>query len=85
MVVMLSSTLAVLLIICIVAAVKVVQILEHLKRITEKAENFADKAEVVSDMIQKTAGPLAIGRLVANIADSVFQSKRTKSDKKEKD
>lgn len=67
LVIILSSTLAILLIICIVAAVKTVQILNDVKRIVKKAESIADKAEAVGDFFKASAGPAAITKLLANI------------------
>lgn len=67
LVVTLSSVLAILLVVCIVAAIKVVQILNEVKRIVKKAESIADKAEAVGEFFQATAGPAAISKLIANI------------------
>ena len=65
----------------IIAVVKFIQILKALKRIAERAEHIADKAETLSDLFVKTSGPLAVGRLFAHLADSVFQ-KKSKSRRK---
>ncbi len=74
------------LVLAIAAAIKTIQILNHIKHITEKAESLADKAEAVGDFFQKSAGPLALVRLVAGMAESVFQKQRTKKTKsKEED
>lgn len=81
LVVILSSALALFLILAITATVITIQILNHIKRVAEKAEHIADQAEAVTDFFQKTAGPVAIGRFLTNIAEAVFQkgSKRSKS------
>ena len=82
LVIILSSTLALFLILSIVIAALVIQILRHLKRITEKAESIADKAEAVSAFFERGVGPMAIGRLIANISDAVFKSNKSKTTKK---
>ncbi len=77
LVVILSGTLAVFLILGIVATIIFIQILNHIKRLTEKAESIADKAEAVTSFFQASAGPAAIAKLLANIAQAVT-SKRKK-------
>lgn len=81
LVIILASALAVFLVLAIIAAVKIIQILDQIKRICEKAENLAEKAEAVGDFFQKSAGPIAIGRFVANMAETVFQKKQYKNSK----
>ena len=73
LVIILSVTLAIFLLVAIVALVKIIQILNHLKSISEKAEKLADTAESVGEFFKYSAGPVAIGRLISNIADSVFK------------
>lgn len=80
--VILASALAVFLILAIIATVKVIQILNHLKTISEKAEKLATTAESVGEFFKYTAGPAAIGKLLSNISEAVF-SRHNKS--KEKD
>lgn len=72
LVVVLASALAVFLILAIAATILTINILNHIKRIADKAESIADKAEAVSILFQKSAGPLAIGRLITNMAEAVF-------------
>jgi hypothetical protein len=62
-----SATLSIFLLVGIIAIVKSIKILNHIKSITEKAERIADNAEHVSDFFQKTAGPAAIAKLISNI------------------
>lgn len=75
LVVILSASLAVLLGLSIIAVVKIIQILNTIKSITDRAEVLTEKAEVIGNFVQKAAGPIAIGRLITNIADNVFQSR----------
>ena len=70
-----SITLTLFLIVGIMLAIKLVQILDHVRRITEKAEKIADNAESVSEFFQKTAGPAAITKLVANIVHTLKKKK----------
>ena len=81
LVVILSSMLAIFLILAIVATAKLIQVLDHLKSISEKAEKLANTAETVGDFFKYTAGPAAIGRLIANVSESVFKhhNKKDKS------
>ena len=53
LVIFLSTALAVLLVLSIVAVIKLIQVLNHIKRITAKAEDIADKAEAVGEFFQK--------------------------------
>ena len=74
LVIILSTTLAIFLILGIVALVKINKILKHIEYITAKAEKIADKAEAVGDFFQKTAGSTALVKLVSNIVNS-FKAK----------
>lgn len=78
--VILSTTLSLFLLVCIIATIKIIQILNDVKRIIKKAEDLADKAEAVGDFFKATAGPAALGKLVSNIIHSV-QQKKGKGDK----
>jgi len=80
-----SATLAGFLIAAIIALIKVNQILGDIRHIAKKAEKIADKADVVTEFFQKTAGPAAVAKLVANVVDSFHGSKygKHKSSKEE--
>lgn len=75
LVLILATTLAVFLILAIIAAVKINQILSQVQRITEKAERFADKAESVGEFFSAATGPAAIGKLIANMTDAMKNRK----------
>lgn len=85
LVIILASALAVFLVLAITATIITIQILNHIKRVAEKAENIADKAEAVTDFFQKSAGPMAIGRFLTNIADAVFQKRGNGKSKNSKE
>lgn len=78
LVVILSSALALFLLLAIVATVKIIQILNHLKSITEKAEHLADTAESVGEFFRYTAGPAAVAKFLSNITDTVFKHRKGK-------
>lgn len=69
LVTILSITLAIFLVVAIVATVKIIQILNQLKKIV-------DKAEAVGDFFRRTAGAAAFGKLIANITEAVRNRKR---------
>jgi hypothetical protein len=71
LVIILSTALAVFLILGIMALVALNRILKSIRRITDKAERIADNAEQISEFFQKTAGPAAIAKLLSNIVSSI--------------
>ncbi len=80
LVIILSILLAVFLTLSIVIAVTIIKLLKHIKNITEKAENIADKAEAVTSFFQHTTGPVAISKLISNI----FNAYRENNERKKK-
>lgn len=78
LVVVLSSFLALFLVMAIFAAVKIIQVVNHINRIAEKAEAIADKADTAASFFSKAAGPALIGNLLANIADAVGKKAKKK-------
>lgn len=73
--IILSSFLALFLVTGIVLGVMVIKIMRHIKHITEKAEQIADKAESVTTFFQQTAGPAAMAKLVSNIMHTIREHK----------
>lgn len=71
LVVILAIALAILLVLAIAIAVLTIQVLRHVRSITEKAESIADKADTVTTFFQQSAGPAAIVKLVSNIVHAV--------------
>jgi hypothetical protein len=78
LVVVLASFLALFLLLAIIATIKIIQVMNHLKHISQKAEALADKAEAVSDFISHAAAPVAIGNFLANLSEIVFKNKSKK-------
>lgn len=71
LVVILSTALAVLLVISIVIAVLVVKLLKAVGRITDKAEHIVENAEHVSMAFSNATGSMAIFKVVRNIVSLV--------------
>lgn len=78
LVVVLASFLALFLLLAIVVSIKLIQILNYFKRIAEKAEAIADKAETAASFFSKAAGPAVIGNLIANITEAVTKRNKKK-------
>lgn len=76
LVVVLSATLSIGLLLMIICLVKVIQILERVKRITSKTEDFANKAEAVGEFFTKTSGPAAFVGALSKMARSYSKSKK---------
>lgn len=76
--IILSSFLALFLILGCIAFVKFIQILNHLKAISVKAEKIADSAEHVGEFFRHTAGPAALAKLLANIVENVFHKRKSR-------
>ena len=72
-VIILSFFLAVFLLLGIVIFVKVVQIINVVKRIIDHAEQMADRAEHITAFFEKTATPVALVKLVSNISDAILK------------
>lgn len=78
---LLSVGMSFVLLFTIVALYYTVRILKSLRNITDRAEHIAHNVDVASDFFRKTAGPAAIGRLIANLVD-VMKNRDDRKDKK---
>lgn len=74
LVVILSVMLALFLLLSIILLVRIIQISNQIKRITDHAEAAIDKAEQVADFFQKTTTPVALMKLISNISDVVTKT-----------
>lgn len=81
LVIILSSFLAIFLLLGIVILVMTIKLIKQIRHVTEKAESIADHAEAVTAFVGKTAGPVAIGKLLLGIIESV----REQTTKRRKD
>lgn len=77
--IILSSVLAIFLILAIAVTVLVIGILKKVKIIVSKAEKVVESAEAVGNVFKKTASPVGILHLVQNIVGMV-SNKRNKED-----
>ncbi len=81
LVIILSVTLAILLVLCIVIAVNAIKLIKKLRIITDKAEEVIDDVEAVSGFFRKTAGPVAMTGLISNIVTKVTELTNKKGSK----
>jgi hypothetical protein len=75
LVIFLSVALAMFLTLGIILVVKLIQVTNSVKRITDKAELIADKAEGAVEMLSNAAAPVAFGRVLSSIMDTVNRKK----------
>lgn len=78
LVIILSTTLAVLLVLSIFLVIALLKLIKKLKSITDKAEEVMDDVEAVSGFFRKSAGPVAITSLLSNIVSKVVDFKEKK-------
>lgn len=76
--IVLSSVLIIFLISAIVAVIKLINVLNSMKRLAATAEKIAKNAESVSEFFTKSAGPLALGKLLSGVTDYIKNHKRGK-------
>lgn len=75
LVVILSSFLALFLLLSIVFLIIAIKVVLVVKRVITKAESLADKAEAVGDFFQHAATPMMVGKLFNTVSDSIFKRK----------
>lgn len=81
LVIILSITLAILLVLCIIIAVQVIKLIKKLQIISDKAEEVIDDVEAVSGFFRKTAGPVAVTGMISNIVSKVAELTNKKGSK----
>ncbi len=81
LVVLLSVGMAIVLLFTIIVLYYAIKILRSLKTFTEKADHIASNVDSVSDVFRKTAGPAAIGKLLATVIELVKKSDNNKESK----
>lgn len=77
LVMILAAFLALVLLLSIIALVKLIQVLNYLKEVSHRAASVAHNIESASAFFEKTAAPIALGKLLANIS-SVFGNRKGK-------
>jgi hypothetical protein len=75
--IILSSALAIFLILAIAVVVTVLVILKKVKLFIEKAEHIVESAETAANIFKKTATPVGIFHVIQNIVSTV-SNKRNK-------
>ena len=78
LVIIVSSVLAIFLLVLIIAAVYTVKILKQVRRITERAENVAGSVEAAASAFERTASPLAVIKLIGNIVNQASKVRNRK-------
>ena len=71
-----SSFLTLFLLVSIVLIIKVIKVIKSVNRVAEKAESLVSSAEAATELLRKTAGPVALGKFVANMFESVTKRKK---------
>ncbi len=79
--IILSTFLAIFLLLGIVILVMTIKLMKQLRHVTEKAESIADNAEAISSFVGKAAGPVAITKLLLGIVESVREQTNKRSNK----
>jgi predicted PurR-regulated permease PerM len=73
-----SSVLAIFLLVAIIASVWVIKLLKQVRNITARAENVADSVEAAAAAFERTASPLAILKVIGNIVDQASRMRKRK-------
>ena len=76
LVIIVSATLTLFLVVSILVLVKVLKVLDQIKRIGDHAEQVAENVEHTSEYFQKAAGPMAILKVIGNLAETFNKTKR---------
>ena len=73
-----SSVLAIFLLVLIWALVYMVKILKQTRRVMERAENVADSVEAATAAFERAASPLAVLKIIGNIVDQTSKYRKGK-------
>lgn len=76
LVIILSSLLAIFLLLAITLAILLIKVVRQIRRITEHAEQVVDKAEDIAEFFRNTTGPVAVIKLLSNIGEAVQRKSR---------
>jgi hypothetical protein len=71
-----STFLSLFLLVSIILLVKLIKLIKSVNRVAEKAEHLVDSAEAATELLRKTAGPVAVGKFIANIVESVVKRRK---------
>jgi type IV secretory pathway component VirB8 len=76
LVIILSTFLAIFLVLGIILLIKLIQVTNYVKHVMEKAEQIADRAESMSAFFEKSAPTVAVAKVLGNLIDAFKSSKR---------
>ena len=76
LVVILSSFLALFLLLGIILIVSIMKLVKSMNEIADKAREIVDNVETAADMFKKASGPMALGRSFVNIANTFMKHKK---------
>jgi uncharacterized protein YoxC len=68
-----SAVLAIFLAFLIATLIYVIKILKQVRHITQHAENVVDSVEAGASVFRRTASPLAVLKIVANIVEQSYK------------
>ncbi|MDB5166731.1 MAG: hypothetical protein JWM37_803 [Candidatus Saccharibacteria bacterium] len=71
LVIIVSVLLSMVLIVTIVVLVLIAKLVKEIKRVVAKAENIAESASHLTEIVRDASGPLAIVKVVRNIIKAV--------------
>ena len=77
--IILTTTLAIFLILSIAIAVMTFKLVRALRLIAEKAGKLVESAEAVGEVFKQAAGPLGVLRFVQGLMDVMAKHKKNKS------
>lgn len=78
LVIIMSGLLIIILIIVVFVLYKMAKMMKTVKQITDQASNLVGRADHVANFFAKTAAPVAIVKLVSNIANEFMDRKGKK-------
>lgn len=81
LVIILALFLAVFLVAGIIAVMKLIKLLDNLKRVAEKMEKLAESTASLGKYFKYTTGPAAAVKILTKIGKSYFNSKRSRRGK----
>ena len=84
LVVLLSTALAVFLVVAIAVSIQVYKLVKAIQRITDKAEHVIQSAEHVSSAFANASGSMAVFKVIRNVVNLVNKEK-AKAYKRSKD
>lgn len=80
LVILLSSFLALFLLLGITLLVILIKLAKTISRVVEKAEDAVESVEAATIAFKKVAGPVATGKFLINFIESILNSKKKGKD-----